>query len=291
MTCANALRHHRFETPFGDWRVSVMDAPADLDPAVAEFWDTSGRFAFAREQLLPRGSLFLVFNLGTRQLRQSRSGGADRLPRAYLWGLQDGPVWTAPDTARSGFDGASVGARLHAGAAAALFGIPGRAFRGRVVALGDILDRDLVERCLERLSGLGDPASRMKCVAAFLRHAGTLNTDPEIDWAVAMIRQSRGGLPIAQIADAAGLSRPALTRRFRDRVGTAPKRYARLVKFFAAVEAIKPEPVVDWAGLAADAGYFDQPHMIRDFREFSGLTPAEFLKERAADGETIIDPG
>ncbi|MEE2565329.1 helix-turn-helix domain-containing protein [Hyphobacterium marinum] len=291
MTSATALRHHRFETPFGGWRVSVMDAPPDLEPAVAEFWDTSGRFAFAREQLLPRGSLFLVFNLGTRQLRHGGRDERERLPRAYIWGLQDGPVWTAPDTAQPGFDGASVGARLHAGGTAALFGIPGSSFRGRVVALEDILPRATVERCLDRLSRLADPAGRIQCVAAFLRRLGMLRADPEIDWAVAMIRQSRGGLPIGQIADAAGLSRRVLTRRFRERIGTAPKRYARVVKFFAAIEAIKPESVVDWAGLAVDAGYFDQPHMIRDFREFSGLTPADFLKERAADGETIVDPG
>ncbi|MEN0653144.1 MULTISPECIES: AraC family transcriptional regulator [Hyphobacterium] len=283
------IRTYHFNSPFGGWRVSVMDAPPDLAPAVAEFWDTSGRFAFAREQLLPRGSIFLVFNLGTAQRRHDCGRDITRLPRAYLWGLQDGPVWTVPDGGTGPFDGASVGARLYAGGAAALFGLPGSELRGRALALDDILPAARVDRLLDRVARNTSPAGRIGIVTAFLRGLGALRSDAVIDWTVAMIREGRGGLPVSHIADAAGLSRRVLSRRFHERTGMGPKRYGRLVKFFSAVEMIKPARTVDWAGVAADAGYYDQAHMIRDFREFAGCTPAHFLRQRAADGETIVE--
>jgi AraC-like DNA-binding protein len=265
-----------------------MDAPADLAPAVAEFWDTSGQFAFAREQLLPRGSVFLVFNLGTLQRREDAAGKRAALPRAYLWGLHDGPVWTAPETGAGAFDGASVGARLHAGGVAALFGLTGAELRGQAVALEDIFPASRIDRVLDRLSSADGAPERIGTIVEFLRSLDAPQSDASVDFTLSLIRESRGGLPVSHIADAAGLSRRVLTRRFRDRVGMGPKRYGRLVKFFAAVEAIKPVASVDWAGLAAEAGYYDQAHMIRDFREFAGCTPADFLRRRAVDGETIV---
>lgn len=267
-----------------------MDAPADLAPVAAEFWDTSGRFAFAREQLLPRSSVFLVFNLGTRQRLDTGDGSGGALPRAHLWGLRDGPVWTAPETDAGAFDGASVGARLHAGNVAALFGLSGAELRGRTIALEDILPASHIDRVLDRLATADDASQRIGTVVEFLRGLDAPQGDTAVDFTLSLIRESRGGLPVSHIADAAGLSRRVLTRRFRDRTGMGPKRFGRLVKFFTAVEAIKPAKEVDWAGLAADAGYYDQAHMIRDFREFAGCTPADFLRRRSVDGETIVQP-
>lgn len=70
-------------------------------------------------------------------------------------------------------------------------------------------------------------------------------------------------------------------RRFRERfqseVGMAPKLFARVQRFQAVIGAVHALDEVDWAGIAADCGYFDQAHFIHDFRAFSGLTPTEYL--------------
>ena len=90
------------------------------------------------------------------------------------------------------------------------------------------------------------------------------------------------GDSIEQVAAQAGLS----TRQFRrlciDRAGVSPKYLSRIVRFRNATQRIatlaaKPAQP-DWAQFAAACGYFDQAHFIREFQEFSGITPGRYLQ-------------
>jgi transcriptional regulator GlxA family with amidase domain len=91
-----------------------------------------------------------------------------------------------------------------------------------------------------------------------------------------------------------GISGRQLERRFMSEVGLGPKLLCRILRFqqvFPAVERADK----NWARIAADCGYYDQAHLIRDFRQFAGQTPsvlfdhftpfAEFFtrKRRASD--------
>ena len=88
------------------------------------------------------------------------------------------------------------------------------------------------------------------------------------------ILRDGGTRPIADLAFAAGVSRQHLTRVFREEIGVTPKLYARLARFRTALAW----PGKDWAQTAADLGYFDQSHLIADFRQFAGLTPAALAR-------------
>jgi AraC-like DNA-binding protein len=69
-----------------------------------------------------------------------------------------------------------------------------------------------------------------------------------------------------------------------------PRSFRRLLRFQALVEAIKHDGrATSWAALAHDAGYCDQPHMIREFREFSGLTPANYVARSLPDGGGLVE--
>ncbi len=79
---------------------------------------------------------------------------------------------------------------------------------------------------------------------------------------------------------AAGVSSTHLAKRFKEIIGVTPKRLARSYRFAAIVFSIDPAEPVDWADLAAGAGYFDQAHFGHEFRKFSGLTPTRYLEVR-----------
>jgi AraC-like DNA-binding protein len=74
-----------------------------------------------------------------------------------------------------------------------------------------------------------------------------------------------------------GWSHRHLIARFRQQVGLTPKIGARLVRLDAVWRHIEKGGPLDWGQVAADAGYADQAHLIRDFRQFTGITPTEFL--------------
>jgi len=59
-----------------------------------------------------------------------------------------------------------------------------------------------------------------------------------------------------------------------------PKRFSRIQRFQRAIAQVRQTTAPDWAQVAVDCGYFDQSHMIRDFLEFSGLSPATYLRQQ-----------
>ena len=72
-------------------------------------------------------------------------------------------------------------------------------------------------------------------------------------------------------------------------MGLAPKTIARLMRFRRVVDRNPADLSARWTEIALDAGYFDQAHLIRDFRQFAGMTPVEFLRNRLADGSGVVD--
>jgi AraC-like DNA-binding protein len=77
-----------------------------------------------------------------------------------------------------------------------------------------------------------------------------------------------------------GISHKHLLREFDRCVGLTPKLFARLWAFQRVIQGIGQKPEADWSDVAVTCGYYDQAHLIREFRAFSGLTPASYLGKR-----------
>ena len=88
-----------------------------------------------------------------------------------------------------------------------------------------------------------------------------------------------GNVSMPWLADQAGLSERQFRRRCQEESGLGPKFLARVLRFRFA-QRLAGDARTDWAGIAADAGYFDQAHLIRDFREFTGATPVAVFSNR-----------
>ena len=85
---------------------------------------------------------------------------------------------------------------------------------------------------------------------------------------------------IGQMADEIGISHKHLLREFDRCVGLTPKTFARVCAFQRAIQSVGHKAQVEWAETAARCGYYDQAHLIREFRVFSGLTPTNYLMKR-----------
>jgi AraC-like DNA-binding protein len=94
------------------------------------------------------------------------------------------------------------------------------------------------------------------------------------------LETSHGAVPVGALVDSAGVSGNHLATQFKSHVGVTPKRLARIYRFaqlILSVDALRP---VDWPELAHTAGYFDQAHFSREFKDFTGHTPTEYLALR-----------
>src|SRR5690606_33684839 len=79
---------------------------------------------------------------------------------------------------------------------------------------------------------------------------------------------------MGKVAGMACMSIRNFERKCKERLGMSPKTYARIVRFHKAYQMLETRPITSWAELAYEAGYYDQTHFIKDFKEFAKLTPA-----------------
>jgi AraC-like DNA-binding protein len=105
---------------------------------------------------------------------------------------------------------------------------------------------------------------------------------PEVAWAWRRLVATGGAVPIGQVANEVGWSHRHLIARFRRQVGVRPKTAARLVRFGTVWRRLDQDRPLAWADVAREAGYADQAHLVRDFRQFTGMPPTRFLAAAAS---------
>jgi AraC-like DNA-binding protein len=103
--------------------------------------------------------------------------------------------------------------------------------------------------------------------------------------ALDLLRASDGKTPVDTVADRVGASARHLRRTVRHRAGVSLKGYARTLRFLAAVGDADRAVVPQWARIAADAGFCDQSHLVRESRALCGMAPAAVDRERRAEAE------
>ena len=87
---------------------------------------------------------------------------------------------------------------------------------------------------------------------------------------------------ITDIASELGVSHGHLDRQFTEQVGLSPRTLARILRVRRLLDYIDVYESVAWANMAAQLGWFDQAHLIRDFKRHTGVTPAEYVAAQRA---------
>jgi AraC-like DNA-binding protein len=112
-----------------------------------------------------------------------------------------------------------------------------------------------------------------------------------VKYALNTFQNSAHGLSVGAVIERTGFSARRFIEMFRNEVGLTPKVYCRVSRFRAAVSVVAPTPTVDWAATASTCGYFDQSHLIHEFREFAGMSPSAYLRNRTASLNHVRLPG
>ncbi len=222
---------------------------AALEPWVECFWSRVDDGSAGEHRVLPDGCADLVFDLTDGE--------------GTAVGTMTRPLLMAP-RAQSEF----FGVRFHPGRAAAFLRIP----------LAEITDAKVPLQDLWR----GDPSDEIASGESLRERITTLERelirrlrpdgDPRVDAAIERIAHGEHG--IEKVARDIGISRQHLARQFLHHVGVSPKTFARVMRFRRVVESADRR--ADWAEVAARHGYYDQSHLIADFRALAGTTPGSF---------------
>jgi AraC-like DNA-binding protein len=174
----------------------------------------------------------------------------------------------------------TVFARLPLGTYQAVLGKPASDFVGCIVTLRDLWDASATQRLEEQLAAATDARSAV----ITLKAAIVERLEPGIcfDANTRLVRSAARRLEsrnVMSVAEDLGVSERHLRRVFREEVGLSPKAFFKLLRFERALKAARDGRDSSWSDIAVGAGYYDQAHLITDFRSITGVTPREFLAE------------
>lgn len=170
-----------------------------------------------------------------------------------------------------------IGTRLKPSAAESLLNLPQCELADRAVDLDEVWGRAGKEIAY-RLSECHNDATRVATLErALLARCRTRPAFPDVEAAVRLIIASGGSMSSAALSRMVNVSPRQLERRFRRLVGIGPKLFSRITRFQRLLRLAETRPP-DWAALALECGYSDQPHLIKEFREFAGCSPSGYLR-------------
>jgi AraC-like DNA-binding protein len=178
----------------------------------------------------------------------------------------------------------AVGVRFGPGAAGAALGLPARELRDRNLDLAELWGASASELA-ERLAG-ATADRRLGLLARTV--AQRLRKAPAPDTLVAhAARFLAGGVSVTETGREVALGERHLRRRFHDTVGYGPKTLQRILRLHRFLQAAETVHEPDLARIAAEAGYFDQPHLTRECGELTGLPPGALLASRQPRPELV----
>jgi len=239
------------------------------------YWILEGNGCGVPEPIIPDGRVEIVVHYGVRFERHHPDGRIERQDAAMIVGQMLAPISIAH---RGGAGVAAI--RLRPEAARAVTGCDATAITGSFVDLEALCGS--IGSLREQLALTADDAARVRLLERWL--APRLRTAPsrQVAATVAAIKAQAGMVDLASLAAAAGVSLRHLERRFLADVGLTPKTFARIVRLQAALGRITAgEPLAD---VAHRCGYYDQPHMTRDFSRLAEISPAAWQRHALRPG-------
>lgn len=164
----------------------------------------------------------------------------------------------------------------------AVLGAPVSTLADRVVPIASVFGR-AGARWAEQVAGADD---QIALAERFLAERVT-DVDPLARAVRDLVERAaleRTWVKVEQLVDASGFTLRMLQRHFRTYVGVSPKWVLQRYRLHEANERLKANPKLELADLAAELGYVDQPHFVRDFKALLGVTPGAYAKEIAGEG-------
>jgi AraC-like DNA-binding protein len=229
------------------------------------------------ERIVPDGNPELIVHYGHPFSELSPEHGKRIQPRVFLMGQMTRPLALDSNHGVAGV----VGVRFRPAGVRAMIGTPMNELTDDLLSFADVSPAG-AERIVDRIACAPHAAARATLIQDFVAECAVANArfqDNDVAQWTAQLAAANGRISIRTLADDAGLSPRQLERRFLTQVGIAPQRYANVVRFRSVFDLLTGTTRPDWAALAQGAGYYDQSHMIRDFKRFLGCSPTAFLTQ------------
>lgn len=255
----------------------IVQPSSVLAPYIKHYWmlEIDEKSAFGmQERVIPYGCMEMVFHSENRLISSSPKNREILQPRLFICGQN------------TNFTNISLTGKLNMIAitflpygAKVFFDIPLNELSGQAISLTD-MDSKVYRELEEMLLDASGNNERIKLIESFLirkLHEFKEYNFKRVYTAIQTINQTKGNISISQLADYCCLSYKQFKRIFAEHIGANPKDFLRIVRFQKALYLLEHHPELTPSQLAFECGYYDQSHLINEFKIFSGYTPKEYV--------------
>ena len=235
----------------------------------------------------PNGYCSLVFNCGAEYFLQNKKYERLVVPKQFISGqsIYSYKLFLNGEISVTGIV-------FKPAALATLFDLPTYAYTEERISLFSIFKRSLIDTFIEKIQDAAMPNDKVKLLEEFvLIFYYQKKPKPDyIDNAVNVIIEKNGMINISSLLKDVFMSRRNFERRFFKKVGLSPKYYARIRRISYLMNEIAGKKKVDWADVISQCEFYDQSHFIKDFIEFTGRSPEQYIKDNAELANMVEKP-
>ena len=257
-----------------------FDPPEELRDTIKCFWYNLRDFGELQSsfEILPDGYAEIIFHFGSA-CSISYNGGLQPLPSPFIMGLLNQPVLLNTKNRLE-----IIGIRCFPWTVFDLLGLPSgkdgvRIFEHPVAQLQPTLNKWI------QAGKIDEALAEVK--QYFLNARSGIAIDSMLFKAGVAMREANGSMPVSQVAAAAHATVRTLERKFKQSSGYTVKDVSGLMRFEQVRNQLWLNPDSSIAGLAHELGYTDQSHLSREFKRYSGTTPAAFAR-KAKKGKQAV---
>ncbi|MFP2996833.1 helix-turn-helix domain-containing protein [Spongiivirga sp. MCCC 1A20706] len=246
-----------------------------LTAFVKRYWTLDGEKEKVplKNTIVPDGTMKLIFHYGHTYKHHSKSGDITVLPKCFLIGQLTKPYVIEP----TGVTGSFV-VQFKPNGFLPFATIPIKEMENTAVPL-DKLFGDKGKKLGELILNANHTSERIQIIETFLLKelADKKTIDIIVNSTVETIFNTNGQFSVNEFSKRTNINRRQLARKFSSTIGLSPKQLAKTIRIQTTLKSLLNEELTSLTDLAYENEYFDQAHFIKEFKEFTGLTPKEFF--------------
>lgn len=249
------------------------------------YWTLTAPPTEDRQRIVPDGCMEMIFHCGDLYRQYLPDGSSVIQPRCFVFGQITQPLEIAPTGNTNIFS-----VRFHPNGFLPFATNSIKNMENRTTDLKTLFG-DAGSQVGEQIVNAVDTHQRIGFIESFL--LAQLQTQETTDRIAALSVQTllklNGQLSVDELADQVQINRRQLERKFATVIGMSPKQLAKIIRLQSTLKMMEDQRFDSLTELAYENGYFDQAHFIKDFKEFTGVTPSEFYANQLKMSTLFLD--
>jgi len=229
-----------------------------------------------KQRIVPDGCMEMIFHYGDLYKQYAADGSFVIQPACFVFGQVTAALEIEP-TGHTGI----IAARFHPDGFTPFSKTLLKEMENRAVPLQELFGEDGYGLESDVLNALTNQ-ERIKIIETFLLKK--LHS-------VEVMMQLNGQVSMDELSEQLKINRRQLERRFSSAIGLSPKQLAKIIRLQATLKMLEKKQFTSLTSLAYENGYFDQTHFIKDFKEFTGMSPKQFYADNLKMSALFIGSG